>query len=137
MVDASFLFDIGWSRHIKRLPLIFKWNSSVTGSKNFTAVKGHMMMCHHVVSFGGFKVITSGNSEFHLKIKEGLLISCDHPFWIKVEHVYSYICLIIYSLTWLFSYNQRTLIHCNLLLIVFSNKIYAPVSIKIVLKTCL
>ena len=116
MVDASFLFDIGWSRHIKRLPLIFKWNSSVTGSKNLTAVKGHMMMCDHVVSFGGFKVITSRNSEFHLKIKEGLLISCDHPFWIKVEHIYSYIYLIIYSLTWLFSYNQRSYIAIYFLL---------------------
>ena len=36
-------------------------------------------MCDQPVSFDDFKVLDSSNSEFHLKIKENLLISRDQP----------------------------------------------------------
>ena len=48
-------------------------------SKKSTAVKDHMQMCDHVVSFDDFKVLGSSNSEFYLKIKERLLISRYQP----------------------------------------------------------
>ena len=48
-------------------------------SKNFTAIKDHMLFCDHVVSLEDFKILASSNSEFHLKIKESLLISRDKP----------------------------------------------------------
>ena len=44
-----------------------------------TAIKGHMLFCDHLVSLEDFKILASGNSEFHLKIKESLLISRDKP----------------------------------------------------------
>ena len=46
-------------------------------SKKSTAVKDHMLMSDQPVSFDDFNVLASSNSEFHLKIKESLLISCD------------------------------------------------------------
>ena len=48
-------------------------------SKKSTAVKDHMLMCDQPVSFDDFKVLASSNSNFHLKIKESLLISRDQP----------------------------------------------------------
>ena len=57
--------------------------SSLTGkklkSKTTTAVKDHMLFCDHVVSLEDFKILASRNSEFHLKIKESLLMSRDKP----------------------------------------------------------
>ena len=57
--------------------------SPLTGKKSkarkTTAVKDHMLFCDHVVSLDDFKILTSSNSEFHLKIKESLLISRDKP----------------------------------------------------------
>ena len=38
-----------------------------------------MLLCDHVVSLEGFEILASSNSEFHLKIKESLLISRDKP----------------------------------------------------------
>ena len=55
----------------------------LTGKKSkarkTTAVKDHMLFCNHIVSLDDFKILTSSNSEFHLKIKESLLISRDKP----------------------------------------------------------
>ena len=51
-------------------------------------------MCDQPVSFGDFKVPASSNSEFHLKIKESLLISRDQPI---LKHLCHYICLISYT----------------------------------------
>ena len=55
--------------------------SALTGKKSkagkTTAVKDHMLYCDHIVSFDDFKILTSSNSGFHLKIKESLLISHD------------------------------------------------------------
>ena len=57
--------------------------SPLTGKKSktkkTTAIKDHMLFCDHVVSLEDFKILASSNSEFHLKIKESLLISCDKP----------------------------------------------------------
>ena len=57
--------------------------SALTGKKSkaktTTAIKDHMHLCDHVFSLGDFKILTSINSEFHLKIKESLLIARDKP----------------------------------------------------------
>ena len=57
--------------------------SPLTGKKSkarkTTAVKDHMLFCDHIVSLDDFKILTSSNSEFHLKIKESLFISRDKP----------------------------------------------------------
>ena len=57
--------------------------SPLTGKKSeaktTTAIKHHMPFCDHVVSLKDFKILASSNSEFRLKIKESLLISCDKP----------------------------------------------------------
>ena len=49
-------------------------------SRKSTAVKDHMLICDQPVSFDDFS-----NSEFHLKIKESLLISRDQPVLNKNE----------------------------------------------------
>ena len=50
--------------------------SPLTGKKSkarkTTAVKDHMLFCDHMVSLDDFRILTSSNSEFHLKIKESL-----------------------------------------------------------------
>ena len=50
-----------------------------TKSNLSTAVKDHMLFCNHVVSFDDFSVLASGRCNFHLEIKESLLISRDKP----------------------------------------------------------
>ena len=63
--------------------------SPLTGKKSkarkTTAIKDHMLFCNHIVSLDDFKILTSSNSEFHLKIKESLLISRDKPELIRNE----------------------------------------------------
>ena len=89
-------------------------------SKKSTAVKDHMVMCDQPVSFDDFKVLASSNSEFHLKIKESLLISRDQPISNKMKHLYHCICLINYInisyLIWLFSYYHYSYIAICVLL---------------------
>ena len=92
-------------------------------------------MCHQLVSFEDFKVLASSNSEFHLKIKESLFILRDHP----ILNIYHYICLIRYTnilQAYMTIHLLSSFIHRYLLFLVFSNKIYAPVIFKIVLKLC-
>ena len=48
-------------------------------AKTTTAVKDHMLFCDHVVSLKDFKTLARSNSEFHLKIKESLLILHGKP----------------------------------------------------------
>ena len=48
-------------------------------AKTTTAIKNHMLFYDHVVCLEDFKILASSNSEFHLKIKESLLISRDKP----------------------------------------------------------
>ena len=60
-----------------------------------------MMFCNHAVSLEDFKVLASSNSEFHLKIKESVLISRDsqskknEKSWINALPLEYFIC------TWL------------------------------------
>ena len=54
-------------------------------SKKSTAVKDHMVIYDQPVSFDDFKVLASSKSEFHLKIKEVLLISHDQPVLNQTE----------------------------------------------------
>ena len=51
-----------------------KWKARKT-----TAVKDHMLFCDHIVSLDDFKILTSSNSGFPLKIKESLLILRHKP----------------------------------------------------------
>ena len=53
--------------------------------KKLTVVKDHILICKQPVSFDDFKVLASSNSEFHLKIKESLLILHDQPVLNKNE----------------------------------------------------
>ena len=51
----------------------------ISKAKTITAVKDHMLFCDQVVSLEDCKILTSSYSEFHLKIKESILISRDKP----------------------------------------------------------
>ena len=48
-------------------------------AKGTTALKDRMLFRNYVVSVGGFNNLARSNSEFHPKIKEGLLIWHDKP----------------------------------------------------------
>ena len=48
-------------------------------TKTTTAIKDHLLFYNHAVSFDFFRILASSNSEFHLNIKESLLISGDKP----------------------------------------------------------
>ena len=54
-------------------------------SKRSTAVKGHMIFCDNIVSIDDFKVLGASDSDFHVKVKEILLISLDEPILNKNE----------------------------------------------------
>ena len=59
--------------------------SPLTGKKSkykkYTAVKDHMLFCEHVI----FKILATSDSDFHVKVKESLLISRDEPILNKNE----------------------------------------------------
>ena len=63
--------------------------SSLTGkkskSKKSTSVKDHMLFCGHNVSIGDFKTLATRDSDFHVKVRESLLISRDEPIIKKNE----------------------------------------------------
>ena len=44
-----------------------------------------MLVCYQPVSFDDFKVLASSSSEYHSKIKDSPLISCDQPALNKNE----------------------------------------------------
>ena len=48
-------------------------------SKKSTAVKDHMLFCGYIVSIDDFKILATSDADFHVKIKESLLISRDEP----------------------------------------------------------
>ena len=54
-------------------------------SKKSTAVKDHMLFCDHIVSIDDFKILATSDSDFHVKVKESLLISRDEPILNKNE----------------------------------------------------
>ena len=44
-----------------------------------------MLFCDHIVSIDTFKILVTSDSDFHVKVKESLLISCDEPILNKNE----------------------------------------------------
>ena len=67
--------NIRVGEHSGVLPLTRKKSKAKTTS----AIKDHMFLCEHVVSPKDFEILASSYSEFHLKIKENLLIARDKP----------------------------------------------------------
>ena len=66
-------------------------------------------MYNHVVSFDDLNVIVSSNSEFHLKIRENLLISSDQPILNKSAFSIIFVCLVTVSYDYLVIINIRSL----------------------------
>ena len=54
-------------------------------SKKSTVVKGYMLICDRIVSLNDFKILATSESDFHVKVKESLLISRDEPILNKNE----------------------------------------------------
>ena len=61
------------------------FNEQTVQIKESIAVKDHMSMWDQPVSYDDFEVLVSSNSEFHLQIKESILISRDQPVLNKNE----------------------------------------------------
>ena len=53
--------------------------------KKSTVVKDHMLFCDHIVSIDDFKILATNDSDFHIKVKESLLISRDELILNKNE----------------------------------------------------
>ena len=70
-------------------------------AKTTTAIKDHMLFYDHEVSLNDFKILVSSNSEFHLQIKESLLISHDKPELNKNETFLPIYLLDLCILEWL------------------------------------
>jgi Uri superfamily endonuclease len=70
-------------RHFKTRASEHAGISHLTGksvkNNNSTAIKDHMLECDHVVTFQDFSAISTAKNNFHLEIKESLLISRDKP----------------------------------------------------------
>ena len=54
-------------------------------SKKSTVVKDHIFFGDHIVSIDDFKILATSDSDFHVKVKESLLISCHEPILSKNE----------------------------------------------------
>ena len=74
-------FKVRVVEHSRISPLTNKRSKS----QKSTVLKDHMLICDQPVSFGDLKVLGSSNSDFHLKIKESLLILRDQPILNKNE----------------------------------------------------
>ena len=63
--------------------------SPLTGKKSKVqkvgSSKDHMLFCDHIVSINDFKILAASDSDFHVKVKESLLISRDEPILNKNE----------------------------------------------------
>ena len=106
-------------------------------SKKSTAFKDHMLIWGQPLSFDDFKVLTSSESDFHLQIKESLVISRDQLILNKNGVSLSLYLLISYTnILQSCDCLVSSFIHCYLLFVVLSNKTNAPVSFKILLKVC-
>ena len=44
-----------------------------------------MLFCDHILLIGDFKILATSDSDFHVKVKESLLISRDEPILNKNE----------------------------------------------------
>ena len=54
-----------------------------------------MLFYDHIVSIDDFKILATSDSDFHAKVKESLLLSCDEPTLNKNET-----SLPLYLLNW-------------------------------------
>ena len=54
-------------------------------SKKSTAVKDHILFCDYILSIHDFKILTTSDSHFYVKVNESVLISCDEPILNKNE----------------------------------------------------
>ena len=57
----------------------------ISKSKMSTAVKDNMLFCDHIVSIDDVNILATSDSDFHVKVKERLLISHDEPILNKNE----------------------------------------------------
>ena len=94
-------FDVKVDEQSSIPPLMNKESKSMKS----TAVKDHILMNDHIVSFVNVEVLNFNNSEFQLKIKESLLVSRDQLI-LKIKEASLPLCLFEYSLIWLCSYCQ-------------------------------
>ena len=69
------------SEHLGVSPLTGKKSKS----KKSTAVKDHVLFGDHIVSVDDFKILATSDSDFHVKVKESLLISRHEPILNKNE----------------------------------------------------
>ena len=51
----------------------------LVSQNNITAVSEHLCSCGYSVSFSGFSILSSAQSNFILKVQESLLILSDKP----------------------------------------------------------
>ena len=105
-------------------------------SKNPTVIKDHMLIRNQQVSFDNFKVFVPTNSGFWLKIKESHLIFCDQLILTKNQASLSLYLISYINILQYYDYLVSSFMHCYLFFVVFSNKIYAPVSFKLLLTIC-
>ena len=76
-------FSVRVGEHLDVSPLTGK--KSKSKKSKFTAVKDHMLFCDHIVSIDDFKMLATSDSDFHVKVKESLLVSRDKPILNKNE----------------------------------------------------
>ena len=58
-----------------------------------------MLFCNRIVSIDDFKVLATSDLDFHVKVKESLLISCGEPILNKDKTL-----LPLYWFDWFFAY---------------------------------
>ena len=54
-------------------------------SKKSAAVKDLMLFCDHIVSINDFKILATSDLDFHVKVKESILISGDEAILTKMK----------------------------------------------------
>ena len=64
-----------WTLELVSIQALHLYPEKKSKAKTTTAIKDHILFCDHTVSLEDFKILVSSNSEFHVKIKEILLIS--------------------------------------------------------------
>ena len=73
--------SVGVGEHSSVSPLTGRKSKS----KKSIAVKVHMRFCDHIVFIDDFKILATSDSDFHVKVKESLLISRDESILSKSE----------------------------------------------------
>ena len=79
--DTCLHLSVRVGEHLRVSPLTGKKSES----KKSAAVIDHMLFFHHIVSIDDFKLLSTSDSDFHVKIKERLFILHDEPILNKSE----------------------------------------------------